>query len=78
MGWDGMGWDGMGWDGMGCFVLFCFVKNALARFVLVPSRVYPSSLVVAFLPLPALYVLHTFLVGCQRKQNKPPLCPAVP
>ena len=62
MGWDGMGgdgmawhgmeWDGMGWHGMGWDVLFCSVKNTLARFVLVPSRVFPSLVVVALLPSP--------------------------
>ena len=81
MGLDGMGWDWTGWDGVGCFFLFCFVlfwfvKNALATFVLVPFRVYPSSRGMpspSFVPHPVLLLTHqvSWRSG-PRKQNKLP------
>ena len=68
MGWDGTGWDSMGWGGVGWdLFLFCFVRNALARFVLVPSRVNPYLVVVALLPPPP------FLPNAKGKKNKLPL-----
>ena len=52
MAWYGVAWYGVAWYGMVCFVRFRFFKSALAIFVLVPSWVYSSSLVVALLPSP--------------------------